>query len=175
MRSYAKEIERLGTYRLQIQIEGNTYWLVMTKNLKQDYKEPYIYFITNLEEANQALECYAQRWKIECCFKHLKSNGFNVEAMNFKDDRKIELMMGVVVTAYAIAIREGIIEQLRKPFLIKKYKNGKQYTAISVFRKGVEMIESFLEHAQALVLYLFAVFSSENKLILAPNNIKNVQ
>ena len=147
----------------------------MTKNSKQDYKEPYIYFITNLEEAVKALECYAQRWKIECCFKHLKSNGFNVEAMNFKDDRKIELMMGIVVTAYAIAIREGIVEQLRKPFLIKKYKNGKQYKAISVFRKGLEMVEGFLEHALVLVLYLFAVFHSRNKLIVVTNKIKNVQ
>ena len=147
----------------------------MTKNSKQDYKEPYIFFITNLEDASKALECYAQRWKIECCFKHLKSNGFNVEAMNFKDDRKIELMMGIVVTAYAIAIREGIVEQLRKPFPIKKYKNGKQYAAISVFRKGLEMVEGFLEHALSLVLYLFAVFSSENRLIVVPNHIKNVQ
>lgn len=147
----------------------------MTKNSKQDYKEPYIFFITNLEDAGKALEYYAQRWKIECCFKHLKSNGFNVEAMNFKDDRKIELMMGIVVTSYAIAIREGIVEQLRKPFPIKKYKNGKQYAAISVFRKGLEMIEGFLEHAFALVLHLFAVFNSENKLIYAPKHSENVQ
>jgi len=147
----------------------------MTKNLKQDYKEPYVFFITNQENASIALKCYAQRWKIECCFRHLKSNGFNVEAMNFKDDRKIELMMGIVVTAYAIAIREGILEQLRKPFLIKTYKCGKQYAAVSVFRKGLEVIEGFLEHALALVLYLFAVFHRENKLITVTNKTKNVQ
>jgi transposase len=147
----------------------------MTKNLKHDYKEPYVFFITNLEEACKALECYAQRWKIECCFKHLKSNGFNIKAMNFKDDRKIELMMGIVVTAYAIAIREGLIEQFRKPFFIKKYKCGKQYAAISVFRKGIEMVEIFLKHASALVLYLFAVFNSENKQRVAANYVKNVR
>ena len=72
----------------------------MTKNVKPDYKEPYVFFITNVQEASKAVECHTQRWKIECCFRHLKSNGFNVEAMNFKDDRKIELLMGVVVTAY---------------------------------------------------------------------------
>ncbi len=175
MRGYAGEIERYGVYRIPVQIEGNNYWVVMTKNSKQDYKEPYIFFITNLSNAEQALKHYAERWKIECCFKHLKSNGFNIEAMNFKDDRKINLMMGIVVTAYAIAIREGIVEQLRKPFPIKKYKNGKQYIAISVFRKGLELIEGFLEHALALVLYLFTVFSGENKLTVVPNNSKNVQ
>lgn len=147
----------------------------MTKNLKPDYKEPYIFFITNLRDAEKALEYYAQRWKIECCFKHLKSNGFHVEAMNFKDDRKIELMMGMVVVAYTVAIREGVLEQLRKPFSIKKYKNGKQSASVSVFRKGLEMVEGFLEHALALVLYLFAVFHSENKLIALTNKIKNVQ
>lgn len=147
----------------------------MTKNSKLDYKEPYIFFITNLSDMEQALKHYAERWKIECCFKHLKSNGFNVEAMNLKDDRKIELMMGIVVTAYAIAIREGIVEQLRKPFPIKKYKNGKQYLAISVFRKGLEIIDGLLEHALALVIYLFAVFHSETKLIPVTNKTKNVQ
>ena len=147
----------------------------MTKNSKLDYKEPYIFFITNLSDMEQALKHYADRWKIECCFKHLKSNGFNVEAMNLTDDRKIELMMGIVVTAYAIAIREGIVEQLRKPFPIKKYKNGKQYMAISVFRKGLEIIDGLLEHALALVIYLFAVFHSETKLIPVTNKTKNVQ
>lgn len=149
--------------------------MVMTKNLKPDYKEPYVFFITNVQDAGKALEYYTQRWKIECCFRHLKSNGFNIEAMNFKDDRKIELLMGVVVTAYAIAIREGLLQQLHKPFAIKKYKNGKQYSEISVFRKGLEVIEGFLEHALALVLYLFAVFHSENRLTALTNKIKNVQ
>ena len=83
--------------------------------------------------------------------------------------------MGVIVTAYAIAIREGILEQIRKPFAIKKYANGKQYTAISIFRKGLEMVESFLDNALALALYLFAVFHSKNKLTVVPNKIKNVQ
>ena len=175
MHSYSGEIERYGIYRLPVQIGENNYWLVMTKNFKPDYKEPYVFFITNVQDAVKALEYYTQRWKIECCFRHLKSNGFNIEAMNFKDDRKIELFMGIVVTAYAIAIREGILEQLRKPFLIKKYANGKQYAAISVFRKGLEMVEGFLEHALALVLYLYAVFHSENKLTAITNKIKNVQ
>jgi hypothetical protein len=37
------------------------------------------------------------------------------------------------------------------------------------------MVESFLEDALALVLYLFAVFHSEKKLIASTNKIKNVQ
>ena len=85
------------------------YTIVMTKNLKQDKKEPYIYFISDMENATEILSGYMKRWKIECCFRHLKSNGFNVEAMNLKDDGKIQLMIGVVIIAYAMAIREGIL------------------------------------------------------------------
>jgi transposase len=81
----------------------------MTKNIKHDRKEPYIYFISNIENAKKVLKHYLKRWKIECCFRHLKSNGFNMEAMNLKTDNKIELMMGLVVTAYAIAVREGML------------------------------------------------------------------
>ena len=147
----------------------------MTKNFKEDRKEPYGFFITNITEAKKALENYTLRWKIECCFKHLKSNGFNIEAMNFKDDRKIELLMGIVVTAYVVAVREGTWEQLRKPFLIKKYANGKKYWAVSVFRKGLEIIDGVLDNALALVLYLFSVFHSRKKLPILSKKIKNVQ
>ena len=85
----------------------------MTKNLKNDRKEPYIYFISNMNNAHEILKHYAERWKIECCFRHLKTNGFDIEAMNFENDQKIELMMGVVAMTYAAAIREGILSHIQ--------------------------------------------------------------
>ena len=175
MRSYAGEIERYGIYQLPVYIGENKYWLVMTKNFKEDRKEPYVFFITNIAQAKKALKSYTQRWKIECCFKHLKTNGFNIEAMNFKDDRKIELFVGIVVAAYVLAVREGILEQLRNPFPVKKYAGGKKYAAISVFRKGLEIIDGILENALALVLHLFAVFHSKKQFAVLTQKIKNVQ
>jgi transposase len=86
----------------------------MTKNFKRDPKEPYIYFISDLTNAKEILKAYTKRWKIECCFKHMKSNGFNMEDLNLKSDNKIMLMMAVVVFTYALAIKEGILRYLKK-------------------------------------------------------------
>ena len=129
----------------------------MTKNLKHDRKEPYIYFISNIENAYEVLQHYQKRWKIECCFRHLKSNGFDLEAMNLKKDETIELMMGLVATAYALAIREGILAFMHKPFRMKKYKNGKTYPEISIFRKGIEILEPLVNGLYALFKYLIKI------------------
>jgi hypothetical protein len=44
-------------------------------------------------------------------FKHLKTNGFNLEDMSLTDLKKIRLMISLVVVAYILAVREGIIEE----------------------------------------------------------------
>jgi hypothetical protein len=61
----------------------------MIKNPKHDPKEPYIYFISDLEHAKDIANHYLKRWKIECCFKNLKTNGFNIEDINLRSDKKI--------------------------------------------------------------------------------------
>lgn len=154
MRSFAEKIEKYGIYSIPVWIGETQYWLVMTKNIKYDRKEPYIYFISNIANAKKVLQHYMKRWKIECCFRHLKSNGFDMEAMNLKADNKIELMMGLVVTAYAIAIREGMLSFIQKPFRMIKYKNGKKYYEVSIFRKGLEILEAFIADVFFVYKYL---------------------
>lgn len=163
-------------HSLKMSKNGITYTIVMTKNLKQDRKEPYIFFISNIENAWDILNHYLERWKIECCFQHLKSNGFDMEAMNLKQDQKIELMMGLVVTAYAVAIREGMLAFIRKPFRKKKYKNGKEYYEISIFRKGIEVLDLIIGSISTLIKYLIkANFNSLRNPYIDKVLIKNVQ
>ncbi len=50
--------------------------IIINYNFKE--ADQYIYLITNLpqEQLLEVPKYYRIRWKIECCFKHLKSNGF---------------------------------------------------------------------------------------------------
>lgn len=157
-------------HSLKMSKNGILYTIVMTKNLKHDRKEPYIFFISNIDNAWDILNNYLERWKIECCFRHLKSNGFDMEAMNLKQDQKIELMMGLVVTAYALAIREGMLAFIQKPFRKKKYKNGKVYYEISIFRKGIEVLDLIIENITSLLKYLMKaiIYSLRNPCV---NNV----
>ena len=126
----------------------------MIKNPKYDPKEPYIYFISDLQNAKVITDHYLKRWKIECCFKHLKSNGFNIENINLKVDDKIELMMGVLVMVYIIAVREGILSHKLKPIPMKKYKDGKIYLSISIFRMGLAIIQTLFTKINNLIEYI---------------------
>lgn len=121
----------------QIQIQGKCFTFVVFKNPKKNAKEPLFYFISTLNKCKQITGSYPIRWKIECCFKHLKSNGFNLESLNLKNAQKIKLMMAIVCFIYTLCVNQGINAYLEiKKSDLKKYKSGLQTFAISVFRKG---------------------------------------
>jgi hypothetical protein len=99
-----------------------------------------------------------------------------MEAMNLKQDQKIELMMGLVATAYAVAIREGMLAFIRKPFRKKKYNNGKIYYEVSIFRKGIEILELLIRGVISLLKYLInAISYSMRNPCIDKVLIKNVQ
>lgn len=154
LKSFRKHIERYGIYAIPMMLGNTTYAFVMIKNPKYDPKEPYIYFISDLKDAKAIANHYLKRWKIECCFKHLKTNGFNIEDINLKVDEKIELMMGILAMAYIMAVREGLLSHKRKPIPWKKYKDGKKYLSISIFRLGMVIIPNLLKTINALFEYI---------------------
>jgi len=136
----------------QIEILGKKYTFVIFKNPKTNAKEPLVYFLSTLKKKEHIVNAYPIRWTIECCFKHLKSNGFNLEALNFKQSEKIKLMMAIVCFLYALCIHQGLIEyRVFKKSDFKKYKNGKITLAISIFRKGKSIIAGKFYHFKSLL------------------------
>ena len=154
---------------------GNEYTIVMTKNFKYDPKEPYVYFLSDLSNAKEIMSYYTQRWKIECCFKHLKTNGFNLEALNLKNDNKIMLMIAVVIITYALAIKEGILKYIQKQIAMKHYKNGKVYPEMSIFRKGLEVLDGLMDGLFEFICYLIHQIKHYTKHPYLLILIKNVQ
>ncbi|MBK6930270.1 MAG: transposase [Saprospirales bacterium] len=91
-------------------------------------------FLTTLPNAQKAAHLYAKRWKIECLFRHLKTNGYNLEDLNLKELNKSLLMMAIVTTAYILAIREGWKRRRRIP--TQRYQDGSEAPEVSIFREG---------------------------------------
>ena len=116
----------------------------------------YLYLITNIDDAKTVSDLYTLRWQIEVCFKHLKTNGFNLEDTKLEAAHKIELMMGVLILMYALCIREGLLvhEKEGKKVLVKTYKNGKKTLAKSVFRKGLTQLKRHYRDWDRLIRYL---------------------
>ena len=84
----------------------------------------------------------------------MKSNGFNIEDINLKEDQKIELMMGILAMVYVIAVREGLLTHKLNPIPIKMYKNGKKYLSISIFRMGFAIIQAMFINTKNLIDYI---------------------
>ena len=136
--------------------------LIVLENTAPQPDEPFLYLITNVDDIDQAAQLYRMRWKIECCFKHLKTNGFNLESQAFTAPHKIEILMSVLVLVYAMAIYEGVIihqtEQIKTKTYKIKDKNGQiryvQYPHISIFRTGLAVIENIIQNIKNFIQYL---------------------
>lgn len=63
-------------------------------------------------------------------------------------------MNSLVIVAYVLAIREGIIQQKTQKTRTIKYKNGDQYPAVSIFRNGLQIISNQIISYFDLDIYL---------------------
>jgi len=139
----------------QVNILGKDYTFVVFKNPKVDAEEPLVYFLSTLKKKQKIVKAYPIRWSIETCFKHLKSNGFNLEAMNLKKSEKIKLMMGIVSFLYVLCIGEGWLQyKTTKKSDWKKYADGSVNLAVSVFRKGRSYVTGKLGTFKSFLKYL---------------------
>ena len=66
-----------------------------------------------------------------------------MEDANLKHDLKIELLTALVVFAYVVAVKEGLLQS--KNIKMKKYSNGKIYPEISIFRKGYTSLQTAIK------------------------------
>jgi hypothetical protein len=140
--------------------------LVIVKNTSPTPDEPFLYLLTNIDDIEKAMQLYRERWKIECCFKHLKTNGFELEKQAFTAPHKIEMLISILVLIYAIAIYEGtIIHQCpttapkTKKYKIKNKNKDKTFDykfsiAKSFFRSGLSKIEELINNTRDFIAYI---------------------
>lgn len=138
-----------------IELDYTAYTLVMMPNPKPGADEAVMIFLTTLSSARYAADYYRKRWKIECMFKHLKTNGYHLEDLNLKDAGKTRLMMAIVATAYLLAVKEGW--KIRKEIPIKSYADGSQWPAVSIFRAGLAFVTEKCHQLHLFLLYLGAM------------------
>ena len=108
------------------------------------------------------VKAYPIRWTIECCFKHLKSNGFNLEELNFKDSEKIKMMMAIVSFLYVLCIHHGFLAyREKKKSDFKKYLDGTTTLAISIFRKGKSIVAGKFYHLISFIEFLSEILKGK--------------
>lgn len=155
------------------ELEGMKLLFIVCKNPDKSAKETLLFLVTSLEKSAPAIaNIYRIRWKIEHCFKQLKSNGFDLEAMNLKGRAKQDLLMAIVVFTYVISVLEGLKGYKKVP--LKKYANGTVAKTVSVFRNGLDKIVIIAGSLKRFCEYLVQQFK-QNKNKYRSSSILNVQ
>ena len=106
------------------------------------------------------MDGYRIRWQIETFFKHLKTNGFHLEDLNFRQDSKICLMVALVVMAYVLSIQQGLENKVEKK---KIYRNKPSRLAISYFRQGLSIIKSKIRSLKRFIGVLNNIFKNADQ------------
>jgi hypothetical protein len=119
--------------------------LFICKNVTPNATEKYVYIVTNFKIPTDAPAFYRKRWAIEVCFKHLKSNGFDLESTGLQGEHKIELLFALISFIYTLCIIRGVIveaEEIPKAKVFSVDNVKKQYKQFSTFTTGyTKMIE----------------------------------
>ena len=150
--------------RKQIVLDGQQYFISMRPNPKDTPEEEVIIFLTIVRPMLKTVDQYVNRWRIECLFRHLKSNGFHLEDMNLANPDKSNLMMALVSLAYVVSIRTA---WKNRRFIRKiKFKDQSQFPAESIFRSGLASVMGWCGSFRRFIRYLLSIFDQRNHPII---------
>jgi len=110
--------------------------VVENENKTQKNTEPYVFLLTNLSEPSEAPAIYRRRYRIEPCYKHLKSNGFQLEQLHLNGQHKTDLMFSMLTLIYTMAVTQGIWKNEQQPVKQKVF-NAKECPVVSTFLDGL--------------------------------------
>lgn len=175
-RSYSelqKRAIKKGKASSVVWIDNEKYRLWIVKNSNESSEEPLIFLLTNILNKRNIPNLYALRWKIESLFKHLKTNGYNLEDLRMTNLDKIRLLIAVLTIAYIMAILTALEERKKKPIKKKISQNGNTFDSVSVFKQGQSILKQAfinLRHFLEIIQYLNVHCTSQ-----LPKNILFVQ
>ena len=137
-----------------VDIEGYRYQFVaLCHQLGPTHSDPLVLLLSNSGwSKRQIADRYRLRWTTECFFKHLKSNGFDLEDLGFHSLPKIRLLVSIVVVLYVLCVAEGFRafrrirpkKQLMEVFLARE----------SVFRRGYSVVANQLATIEQFIDWL---------------------
>ncbi|MBK8922365.1 MAG: hypothetical protein IPM81_12820 [Saprospirales bacterium] len=143
---------------------------VMLPNPKADAEEPTLIFLTTPPNAQKAAHLYAKRWKIECLFRHLKTNGYNLEDLNLKEPPNKSLLMMKPLLPPLISWLFAKAGNDDDEFQPSATKTEAKQPEVSIFREGLAILTSKCFHFIEFLCYVFTILSPKNHAIC-----KNVQ
>ncbi len=130
---------RLGRVVFQkFLLDKQPYTFVLMAYRERSGKIQLLRLITTLTPA-LAIRSYGYRYRIESMFKHLKSNGFQLQELNLKSHHKVTLLMAALVLAYTLSVVYGLA-RYKQAIKVKKHGSPE----MSLFRFGLDLWQNHL-------------------------------
>jgi hypothetical protein len=134
-------------------IDGRQYMFVAAKYRDQSGIPCTLLLLSSLQDSPAAIAgAYLRRWKIESCFRHLKSNGFNLEQVNLRGEARSKLLMAAMVFAYVLSIHEGL--KTYKKVRDVSRSDGTIHKAESLFRHGFDNLVAKVCSLEKILRYV---------------------
>lgn len=174
LKTLARYMRRYGKKSMEIVIGGSIIVNVMIfpqENPKD--KEDFVLLVTNLDYWEQCRDIFRRRWPIECCFKHLKTNGYDLEDHHLEGVHKSVILFAIVSLVYVLTVFEGVEQGFDKKVKYKKYPNAKRYHEMSLFRYGLYFLKQKIQSTQQFAAHLVAIIDAILKnVILIKNGVQ---
>jgi len=157
-RHILRKISKQGFFQVPIILEGQElYYTVFLNHSKRQVlkgkKDKWLVLISDKQDVEWISESFPKRWGIEVFFYHCKTNGFNLEDLNFVDPLKAQLMMGLTAICYVLCILKGIKCQRTEKVNWKNYKTKKS-RSISLFRLGYDNLKNEIHNLKELIDFI---------------------
>ena len=137
-------------------LQGHSYCYVLKAYRTRNGKLAFLRLITTLTPA-KAMESYGCRYRVESMFRHLKSNGFNLESLHVKKEYKVNMMMAALVLAYTLAVVYGL-KKYKRCIAIKDHSSRE----MSVFRYGLDLWQNHLQNFAFFLRHLITYCRSRS-------------
>jgi hypothetical protein len=121
------------------------------------YEQP-LYLITNLSDADTAVEYYTLRFRIECFFSDTKTRGFRLDKSHLAEPERLSRLLIAAVLAYWWLTYLGVTGREKD---WDKLVHRTDRTDLSFFQLGWRILEEFLMCGRIKELP-FALFLSPN-------------
>ncbi len=102
----------IAVYEVQVQVTqqqgfGRFNLVTRWKRVYRDHKANEVwYLLTNLDNLEEALQCYSSRFSIEPMFRDFKSGGYNLEDCRLTGQRFLAIIL-LITIAYTLATDQG--------------------------------------------------------------------
>lgn len=150
--------------RKHFHLAGQSYFISMRPNPKATPGDEVLIFLTQIRPVRKTIDQYVKRWRIECLFRHLKTNGFRLEEINLKPPPKSNLMMALLCLAYALSIR--VAWDKKETIRRIQYANQTVFPAQSIFRQGLAFLTAKCSSLSRFVDFLISLALPKNQSIL---------